>query len=44
MNAYSKWLNDGQGVIEQTKLESFIGKTPLELPRKNKDRDKSLFL
>lgn len=37
LNVYSKWLDDGQGDIEQAKLESFIGKnspgTPLKKQR-----------
>lgn len=32
LNVYSKWLDDGQGDLEQAKLESFIGQTPLQLP------------
>lgn len=37
LNVYSKWLDDGQGDIEQAKLESFIGQnspgTPLKKQR-----------
>ncbi len=37
LNVYSKWLDNGQGNIEQAKLESFIGQnspgTPLKKQR-----------
>ncbi|SUY78121.1 Site-specific recombinase XerD [Comamonas testosteroni] len=34
LNVYSKWLDDGQGDIEQAKLESFIGQNSPRTPPK----------
>ncbi|MDR0216716.1 MAG: site-specific integrase, partial [Comamonas sp.] len=37
LNVYSKWLDDGQGDIEQAKLESFIGQnSPATPPKKQR--------
>ncbi|WP_238585780.1 hypothetical protein [Comamonas sp. E6] len=35
-SVYSKWLDDGQGNIEQAKLESFIGQNSPGTPLKTK--------
>ena len=42
-SVYSKWLDDGQGKIEQTKLESFIGQNSPGTPLK-KQRSRYVFV